>query len=113
MVYMRGGESAGPEDSDGIVALYHRRQISAETPVWRLGMPTWRALGETFPKINETPPPLSTGDSAVHGPWAPGLAAAATAASQVGEAPARQAAKAPEWTDTSAHPWRRYFARMF
>ncbi len=66
--------------------------IAGDTLVWRKGQREWQSLADAIPEVGAGPPPLPFG--------AP-------------RPKAIKKARPQGWTDTSPHPWRRYFARMF
>ena len=114
--YLRDGDSRGPQNTDVLAALYHRGEVSRETLVWRLGAERWKPICEVLPEISKIPPPLPTIESAGTLLAQPRLVTTSTSPSlpdltrdALSTGPS---ISAQQWTDTSAHPWRRYFARM-
>ena len=110
--YLQDGLSRGPHSSEALEALYHRGEVSADTLVWKLGADKWKAIREALPDIGNTPPPLPTpanelsrAPSRIPIPSLPGITREANDSVAPGEM--------QQWIDTTAHPWRRYFARMF
>src|SRR5258708_32973875 len=110
--YLQDGLSRGPHSSDALAALYHRGEVSADTLIWQLGADKWKAIREALPDIGNAPPPLPTtanelsrAPSAIPIPSLPGVTRETNDSVAPGET--------EQWIDTTAHPWRRYFARMF
>jgi uncharacterized RDD family membrane protein YckC len=91
--YIQGDGQQGPVSEADLVALQRDGRVCGQTLIWRKGLAGWGPLAELLPGISETPPPLPNG-----------LAAPTSR-------PQRQ--QREPWSDTSPHPWRRYFARMF
>lgn len=91
--YIDDNGQKGPVSEADLAALQRDGRLSGATLIWRKGQGSWSPLAETLPAISETPPPLPAGLSAPRA--------------------SRKRAKREPWSDTSPHPWRRYFARMF
>jgi hypothetical protein len=89
---MINGVAAGPYNQGEIVSRFHQGLISRDTLVRKNDEKHWISISDTFPEIEETPPPLPV--------------------SNVQHEATRQDTEALNWNDTSPHPWRRYFARL-
>jgi uncharacterized RDD family membrane protein YckC len=93
--YMDGAQPSSPTSWDRLLELLRRNIISRDTLVRREGTEAWFALGRILSDPMLSPPPRP-----IPIPQAKG-ASSAGASSQSGI-----------WIDTTAHPWRRYFACM-
>lgn len=93
--YMDGTQPSAPTSWDRLLQLLRTNVISRDTLVRREGSDAWFAFGRILSDPGLSPPPL---------PFTifPTGGASSTEAS----------AGSGAWTDTTAHPWRRYFARM-
>ncbi len=128
--YLDKGEAQGPASVDALVARLRQGVITSETMVWRLGADEWKPLAVALPGIAEMPslpdaaaePPagsplaLPTEQPIVRPPPLP-IKVPTLSAPTPPEWRTPTSDTAPErrgeWVDRSAHPWRRYFARMF
>jgi len=93
--YMDGTQPSSPTSWDRLLELLRRNTISRDTLVRRDGSEAWFALGRILsdPALSPPPPSLATSRA--------GSASSAGASSPSGI-----------WVDMTAHPWRRYVARM-
>jgi uncharacterized RDD family membrane protein YckC len=93
--YMDGTEPSSPTSWERLLELLRRNTISPDTLVRREGSEAWFGLGRILSDPALSPPPPSFAISRA------GDASSAGASSQSGI-----------WVDMTAHPWRRYVARM-
>jgi uncharacterized RDD family membrane protein YckC len=108
--YLVGTQSKGPVSNEHLLSLLGENKVSRETLVWKPGAEGWKPLGESFADVLATPPPLPF--DVPTPPKAPDLQVATTGtATELANRPLVQSGP-HDWTDTSPHPWRRYFARM-
>lgn len=84
--YLADGRKVGPVGEDELAELFRSGKIAAAVSVQAEGEEGWSRLDERLPQ----------------------LTGAAPAPPRVSLAPPPNS----RWTDTSPHPWRRYFARM-
>jgi uncharacterized RDD family membrane protein YckC len=56
--YTEGGRQHGPIPEDVLCSMLDSGKITRETPVWRVGLPAWRKMGELPPEQSPLPPPL-------------------------------------------------------
>jgi uncharacterized RDD family membrane protein YckC len=111
--YLEDSKSIGPQDTNALAHLLHIAKISLDTPVWKLGAEKWLPLREAIPAITEIPPPLPSEqrDTSIRAPALTPIKVPAS--SQPLSVPEiASVSRQGGWTDTSPHPWRRYFARM-
>ncbi|MCP3446198.1 DUF4339 domain-containing protein [Bradyrhizobium sp. CCGUVB14] len=61
-LYVANGERRGPISATAIQQLLNRKEITADTPVWRKGMLEWKPLRETSlaELVASEPPPISS-----------------------------------------------------
>jgi uncharacterized RDD family membrane protein YckC len=105
--WLQGGVSNGPAEIDDLADLYHRSEIPSSTLIWRTTEEEGLPLGEALSGLGKLPPPLPGTDIA------PQAARVPLPAFLIQESPFPPQVLDPHgWTDTTPHPWRRYFARM-
>jgi uncharacterized RDD family membrane protein YckC len=56
--YAESGKQHGPIPEDVLCTLLDNGKITPETPVWRVGLPGWKKMGELPPEVSPLPPPL-------------------------------------------------------
>ncbi len=56
--YGEGGRQHGPIPEDVLCSMLDSGKITSETPVWRVGLPGWKKMGELPPEISPLPPPF-------------------------------------------------------
>lgn len=87
---MHEGKSVGAFTEDQIMSMLEAGVLKKTTLVWTQSQNEWKTIEEAF-GLNETPPPL---------PQAPH------------QALQDSVRRISSWSDTTPHPWRRYFAKL-
>ncbi len=110
--WLEGKQSRGPTTKVDLENLFHRKEVRRETLIWRPGQDRWKQIVEIWPSIDQQPPPLPNGRI---GPQPPSQRHASVHDQLTRQRSQAQDAKANigrDWSDSTGHPWRRYFARM-
>jgi|HubBroStandDraft_5_1064220.scaffolds.fasta_scaffold195044_2 hypothetical protein len=100
--YLASGGSRGPEPMERLLELLESKTISPSTPVWKEGNADWQPIELVLRDVGGSPPPLPGHAQAAIQPLAPTIPAID---------PQKLAGRFA-FTDSSPHPWRRYFARV-
>ncbi len=93
--YMDGQKSSGPHTEEDITSLIETKKIPVTVLVWSKDSQDWKPANQVFNLEGLFPPPLpGAKDTFFQMPHIDKKLTKVT------------------WTDTAAHPWRRYLARM-
>ncbi len=110
--YMLGSQSRGPVTEAQLVELLSKDDITRETLVWRNDEQGWKPISEQLPVFSTLPPPLPLQDPKRPSIPSPALIGAADSSLRLDRDRRAPRTSPSTWSDGSAHPWRRYFARM-
>lgn len=105
--FIAGTKEAGPFTLDQIRSFFSSGSINEDTYLWRPGCADWTPLSAFEEFAGSRPIGIRTGDTNQ-----PGYPHARQHVGVAQEEPPPALPNPVHWSDTSPHPWRRYFARI-